>query len=285
MRNSILMKLSRAMRAFHARLTSGFLNPRSDGHVLMLHCGRSGSTLLGDMLDQHPDVFWDGEVVEKLLHNISQKDGVGINHLQGTLSLDDVINRIETRMRTRSGGKIYGIEIQDYHLKFINSSVEDFLIKSKRIGFNRFIYLDRSPIRKMVSHLVATKNDEWHASGKQRVSRRKIHIVPERIYIGHCFTTMKDTLDQMIQFKEKSIRFLSGDHLLKLDYDADIKFDPMAASSKVCAHLDIRDHKPKIKFAKTADLQLSELIENYLEVESALLRSGHLAEGESLNAY
>lgn len=285
MRNSILTKISRAKRAFYARIMSAFLKPRPDGHVLMLHCGRSGSTLLGDMLDQHPDVFWDGEVVEKLLHKTSQKESVGIDHLQGEFSLEDIVNRIANRIRTRSAGRIYGIEIQDYHMDFINCSVEDFLINIKEMGFSKFIYLDRHPIRKMISHLVATQNNEWHINRNQRASRSKIHIVHDRIYIGHRFTTVKESLDQMIKFKEKSIQFLGADHILKLDYDTDIKFDPMEALSKVCAHLEIPENKPKLKFAKTADLQLSDLVENYSEVESALLRSGHLAEGDSLNAY
>ncbi len=285
MRQTIRKKISRAARAINARLVSTFADPRPDGHVLMLHTGRSGSTMLGDMLDQHPKVFWDGEVIEKLLHNISHKEGVGIDHLRGRLSLDDVINQIQRRMRTRSGGKIYGMEIQDYHLDFIESSLEEFLSILIRIGFQKFVYLDRSPIRKMVSHLVATKNNEWHINKPQHVSRSKIIIIPDRIYIGHNFTTMRDSLDKMIQFKEKSIDLLGGQRFLKLDYDTDIRFDPMAASSKVCAHLELPDHKPRIKFAKTADLQLSDLIENYSEVESALLRSGHLAEGESLNAH
>ncbi len=32
------------------------------GCVAMFHVGRSGSTVLGDLLDQHPDIFWDSEI-------------------------------------------------------------------------------------------------------------------------------------------------------------------------------------------------------------------------------
>lgn len=285
MRNSTLKKISRASRALKARLSSALLDPRPDGHVLMLHCGRSGSTLLGDMMDQHPDVFWDGEVVEKMLHSTSRKEGVGIDHLQGRFSLEDVIDKNRHRMRTRAGGKIYGMEIQDYHMKFINCSAEEFLSNARNMGFTNIIYLDRNPIRKLVSHLVATNNGEWHIGVNQRSSKPKIRINPDRIYIGHSMSNLKDSLDQMIYFKKDIDQFLYGEQYLRLGYDADIRSDPTVALSKVCAYLGIPEHKPKIKFAKTADLKLSDLIENYLEVESELFRSGHLSEDDYLNRY
>ncbi|NEQ34055.1 MAG: hypothetical protein F6K04_24205 [Leptolyngbya sp. SIO4C5] len=34
--------------------------------IAMLHYGRCGSTVLGDLLGQHPDIFWDSEVFERL---------------------------------------------------------------------------------------------------------------------------------------------------------------------------------------------------------------------------
>lgn len=285
MRNTLLRKISRVPRAVNARLCSALLDPRPDGHVLMLHSGRSGSTLLGDMMDQHPQVFWDGEVVEKLLHDISRNENIGIDKLENRLSLKDVITKVERRMKTRGGRSIYGMELQDYHLKFIKSSVGDFISELRPLGFNRFIYLDRHPIRKLVSHLIATKKGEWHIGANQRASKPKIRINPDRIYIGHSFSNLFDSLNQMTQFREDSIRNVNGEKYLELSYDDDIKSDPSVAASKICTHLGIPDHQPRIKFAKTADSKLSDLIENYEEIERVLLRSGHLAEGESLNAY
>ena len=72
-----------------ARLRGLASAPLTEGHVLMLHTGRSGSTVLGQMLDQHSGVFWDGELLEKRFHRIARARGVGVNHLYGALDLAD----------------------------------------------------------------------------------------------------------------------------------------------------------------------------------------------------
>ena len=35
------------------------------GVVVMLHIGRCGSTVLANMLDQNPNIFWDGKTARK----------------------------------------------------------------------------------------------------------------------------------------------------------------------------------------------------------------------------
>ena len=34
----------------------------------MFHIGRSGSTVLGKMLDEHPEIAWDGEVYAPIIN-------------------------------------------------------------------------------------------------------------------------------------------------------------------------------------------------------------------------
>ena len=104
--NSLFKRvLEHGPRHASARVRSLALPTRADGHVLMLHTGRSGSTVLGAMLDQHKSIFWDGETIEKRLHRMSAQQGVGISQFYGKLTLGDSISHISNRVRRLSGGR------------------------------------------------------------------------------------------------------------------------------------------------------------------------------------
>ena len=264
----------RGGRLVASRLRS-FVEPlRTDGHVLMLHNGRSGSTLLGDMLDQHPDMFWDGETIEKRLHQRSEREGIGIDRFYGALDPQAEVEEIRRRMQTRCGGRIFGTELQDYHLKMLGLSLPEMIERLRPLGFTKFILLERNHLRKIVSHLIATQKRRHHVGAATKVEVDPIQINPERIYIGHKSTTLREVLEQYAEFARSARAALRKQDLLELSYEEHIETDPNVAAAKVCEFLGLPSHRASIKFGKTTNVPLSAAVKNYAEVVRSLEATG-----------
>ncbi|MEO0417764.1 MAG: hypothetical protein AAF249_02790 [Pseudomonadota bacterium] len=263
----------RGPRALSSRLRGLVQSPRDEGHVLMVHNGRSGSTLLGDMLDQNPNIFWDGETLEKMFHRLSDEAGQGIDKLYGSLSFDAAVAEIEDRLDKLAGNRVFGTELQDYHPVMVSSDLEQFVERLKRTGFTRFISLQRSHLRKLVSHVVATQKEQFHVSSGAKVRVKQIRINPDRIYIGHRFTTLLDALSTYQEFSEATQRLFDAEDALFLTYEDHIKSDPTVALDKAIEFLGVENHQPKINFGKTTDIAIKDLIENFDEVSDVLAGS------------
>lgn len=266
--------INRGPRAVKARLRSLLKEPPPSGHVLMLHNGRSGSTLLGDMLDQHPAVFWDGETIEKKLHRLHGQKGLGFEELWGEMKLADGVGEVRRRMRTRAGGRLFGSEVQDYHPLMLGSDIRTYIRQMRRLGFTRFVYLERNYIRKIVSHAVATKRETFHVGQGENPGRTRVRINPDRLYIGHRFTTLNKALRQYQQFRNEALDELRNDAVLNLSYEQDIQANPQVAAKKMCAFLDLPPHEPEIKFGKTTNRPLEDVIENFDEIASTIEQAG-----------
>jgi len=263
----------RGPRAALSRFRSIVQRPRKDKHILIMHNGRSGSTLLGDMMDQHPDIFWDGETFEKLIHRTAEAENIGVDTLYGRYSLEDGIEEIRSRMKTRAGNRIFGTEIQDYHLEMMGTDLGAFLDKIRPLGFDTFIYLNRNYIRKIVSGLVAVKRNSFHVGAATSTKKPKLHIDPNRSYIGHRFTSIMDALNLYKKFHTDMERALQGEEILNLTYEEDIQNNPLVAAQKICDFANLPRHTPKIKFGKTTNFPLSDIIENYDEIRNLVSNS------------
>lgn len=273
---------ARGPRALRSAAQSVFRGPRGAGNVLMLHNGRSGSTLLGDMLDQHQDIFWDGETLEKKLHRIQGQRKCGFAELYGSFNLDDGVDEISRRLDRRAAGRIFGTEIQDYHVEIMETDVESFLGRLKDLGFDRFIFLERNYLRKIVSHIIATQRRAFHINAGENVSHHKIHIDPDCVYVGHRQTTLLKVFCQYRQFFQRAQDAVAGSESLHLRYEDDLQTDPGIAVGRVCQFLGVTAHKPVIKFGKTTDMPLKDLIDNFDQIIDLVLDSEFHAEAENM---
>lgn len=263
--------IRKALRIARPLVESAIVPRRSEGHVLVLHTGRSGSTLLGDMLDQHPDVFWDGEVLEKMLHRLARKQSVGIDALFGTLTAEQAFDEITTRQRWFAGGKVFGIEIQDYHLDFFGIDIATLVARLRPLGFTRFVILDRrDQLRKVTSHVLAQERGFHHLSAPRADLKKRVHLSIDRIYAGHRFRSLDDVLESYSEFFVNAREELRDDGVLQLEYETHVESDPLNAYALICRHIGVEPQAPEIKFVKTAPQPLSELLENHDEVVAFL---------------
>ena len=265
-----------------ARLRGLASAPLGEGHVLMLHTGRSGSTVLGQMLDQHSGVFWDGELLEKRFHRIARARGVGVNHLYGALDLADAVALIRRRMKALSGGRVFGLEVQDYHLEMLGTDAASLLGELRALGFTRFVILNRNPIRKLVSHIAATERGQHHVGVAERVKADKVSIDCDEIYAGHRFASVEEVLGQYSDFFAAFERLLEGEDVLRLSYTAHVEASPLVAYEAICGYLGLTPEEPAITLRKTTNRNLADVIENYAEFEARMVRSRFAADLEEI---
>jgi hypothetical protein len=226
------------------------------------------------MLDQHRDVFWDGEVLELLLHNLARRRGCGIDSLAGKLTPSMALAAIRRRFRRRKGTGLYGLELQPYQLELFGLGLRTVLNELRGLGFTRFVILDReNQLQKLASHVLAQHRGMHHtALGVSGVEQ--IAIRPQRVYLGHRFRTLADALRLYDSFLSDARELLVGEEPLMLDYDAHISADPLVAYRLLCAHLGLEAEAPGIKYRKTAPVSFRDLVSNADEVLAYVEQEG-----------
>lgn len=121
--------------------------PQTQRKIAMLHEGRCGSTVLGDLLNQHPLIDWEGEIFQHRRSEICRR-----------LQLEYPMAYIKWR-RLRSEKSFYGFETKTIdHLNLMGLSLPEYTRRLKDIGVSSFIYLDRrNNLRRTVSKIVGRK--------------------------------------------------------------------------------------------------------------------------------
>ncbi|MEO8444147.1 MAG: hypothetical protein ABI567_03965, partial [Gammaproteobacteria bacterium] len=145
--------------------------------VTTFHIGRCGSTVLGDLLDQHPAVRWLGEIHEWAeFREQTAPAGAG----------SELIRRLRTRLPGVTK-PVAGVEAKFYHLHDHGVPLEAFLneLRAEAAGGTcRFIVLRRKNyLRKIVSSLAARQRGRWFARPGSPVPLVRLAINPERVCI------------------------------------------------------------------------------------------------------
>ncbi len=231
----------------------------------MFHVGRSGSVAIGDLLHQHPYVFWDGEVYERLFQERERE----LRRKVGRGDLDvDAIAHLQSRLaRHWNGHLVYGFEAKFFHLEILQLDLEDFIRRLDTMEFARFIVLKRkNTLRKVISSLIAHQTGRWHLRAGQQAAEAKVHVDVDRVGIDR---TEKGLL-QLLSDYEKSFRELDlvvhGRSTLRLTYEDHILPDPLIAYRRACSFLDLVPGSPVVRTHRTNPFKLCDMVENFDEV-------------------
>jgi hypothetical protein len=234
---------------------------RSD-NVVMFHMGRSGSSVLGNLLDQQPNLKWDGEIYEP------GKMAPLIRLLPSYIT-DNPYKFLRSRM-LQAGKNIYGFEMQYYHLSLIHASLSEFLDNLKRLGYSKYILLERkNHLRIILSILIAQKTSKWHHRQGEKSKQTQIRINVSNVF-GHDGKTLTDYLEyyhrSFLEFKNH----LSNLSFLSLTYEADILQNPIDGYRRVCDFLSFEKLEPNISYGKVNPYKIRDLVINFTEVQQAL---------------
>jgi hypothetical protein len=229
--------------------------------VVTFHIGRCGSTVLGDLLNQHPRVQWLGEIHEwPEFRDQAAPAGPG----------SELIRRLRTRLPAVQKPFI-GVEAKFFHLHDHGVALDEFLSELRAEGKCRFIVLRRrNYLRKIVSSLAARQRGRWFVKPGTVLPPARLAINPDRVCIDGDAQPLIDYLEDWdAQFAQLDAALL-GEDPLPLAYEDDIEQDPRVAYRKVCAWLGVPAENPGIRYSRTTTEPLAEIITTMAAVRSAL---------------
>jgi glycosyltransferase involved in cell wall biosynthesis len=223
--------------------------------VAMIHHGRCGSQVLGDLLNQHSQILWEGEIFEPLIHELPKRP---MSHL---------------RQRVHACGKAtYGFETKLHHPRLIGLDWPEYVNALEQLGFRKFIIQRRrNLLRAFVSGLVAkAKGHVYHVPAGTPTSLKRLIIDPKAVYFFDEPANLLETLRFTTRRLESVQQLFRGHEVVHLTYEDDIAEEPKRGYRKVCEFLSIEEEPVGVSLGRTTPFPLCDVIENFDEVKAAL---------------
>ena len=238
-------RLRKARRFFQGLL---FGRRRETRLAILVHPGRTGSTLLGDLLDQHESIDWAGEIFSKVhrserhhlmksflwrLRNPLLRDGEGRVLWRETLE----------RRRQRSALPILGVEIktnQIFRQRLFGPDPAAALAALNAAADLPLIFLHRrNHLERYVSAAAAKLRSRHNFESGQSPERIEVPIRGQLIdpaYFGEKME-INDWLDRVVALEAELAALVQACGGLCLSYEEDIAADPAVAYAKAVRHL------------------------------------------------
>lgn len=231
--------------------------------VAMFHTGRCGSTVIADLIGQHPEVAWAGELFEPFMHEETS--------LTGAALIDDVISN----QRAKARGRFFGFEtkyLAQQHLSAgcIGMPIVPYVGELKHLGFSKFIVLHRKNyLRRALSAAVGRHTNSWHsASVPSRPT--KVVLDLERFPTGVATSPLLTLFADMDAAYQQLLDGLGGESPLLLTYESDVESDPLDAYNKLVAFLGVPSANPIVRLQKSNPFSYEDTVSNWNEVVSLL---------------
>lgn len=236
------------------------------GKIAMLHYGRCGSSVLCDLLEQHPDIFWDAEVFERMFRK----------QLREARFIQDPILLLRVRMAL-ARNRYYGFETKchpAYHLcpPILNTSSSSYIETLKQLGYGHFVVLKRQNyLRQQVSEEVGRQSGHvWHQPAGAAASVRQITIDVNCVRFGGYRVCLLESFKERDQGYGELSSLLASDRALWLTYEEHILHDPTKGYQQVCDFIGVEPHAVTIKRSRTNPFPLKDILQNFAEVEACL---------------
>jgi len=230
-------------------------------HVAMFHPGRCGSTVLGGLLGQHPDIFWGGEIYHRTNDEI---------YIQEHFPMFKLFWRMMT-----SAKKHYGYEVKYLHKgqqQLIGLDWPIYVQRLWQMGCKHFIFLGRkNSLRNLVSIAVSLARNKWHQTPSEIEELTKVKIDVEGVLTTNGYMTLLEYLDryQDAQYEIKHVLKRYG--YLQLYYEDDIAIDPILGYQRVCQYLGVAEYNQvSIQYARTNPFLIKDIVSNFDEVSRML---------------
>jgi hypothetical protein len=245
---------------------NGWLKNKSlpEHRMLMFHFGRSGSTVLADLLDQNPEVTWQGEYIRKFYAPLDRR---GLEKVHLPVDADRLLLDVMAGTPT----PYFGCEAKFFHLEQLGISLPAYLESLHRQKFTHFIVLERKNyIRKIASSLVARKRRRYRQPPDAPAELTKIAIHPHRVRIDRTALPLVELLESYSRGFEELQTLLKGSNVLNMTYEDDLLKDPAAGYQKACAYWGLTPVPVKVHYGRSNPFPLEAVIKNYDEVVAAL---------------
>lgn len=210
--------------------------------------GRSGSTLLVDLMNSHPSVHSDLELLKRKLVNPA-----GVIKQRSKLANADV----------------YGFKLLSYQLRDVQSG-----IKKKKIFFNSLVDMGYKPIHlyrenlifQSLSLIYALYRFQWHNKNGKDQKKSKMWVDVEKL---------EKTITDLELLREYEEQTLYGLHHLKVSYERDLENGASHSNTiaRISEFLELPKVEPNTKLRKVTPSSLSKFVVNEEEVMTFLENS------------
>ena len=227
------------------------------------HFGRCGSTLLGDMLDGHPNIEWRGELFHPLIKKPEELDWIK--------SPFDLL----THPLAKTNSRLFGFETKFQHLgrKGLDLELGEFLQRLAEFGFGKFILLKRNNyLRQAISVARGKLAGQWHYSSEQpnpqfaplKLDVNSIILSGRNREILECFEFMNQTYEAAQTALEARLP------TLQLEYENDLEEDPDSGFQKTIQFLDLPYANSQVTVRKLGGQPIEHMLTNFSEVQDRL---------------
>ncbi len=240
--------------------------------VVNWHIGRCGSSVLGSLLDQHPDIHYSNEIFSPYM---PRRRGEKV-----LPSIEQVV--LESRKMFASNVHLFEVKhlpAQNLGL-YPSLNVANWLKMFASLGYQSHILLHRrNGLRRMVSHLRAAENGVYVATAgsSEDQSQPKLTLPLRDIRHGFEVRSLLGWLQeyergwqQMQTLFSHCARESSAFRWLSLTYENDLAQSPLDGYQRVCTFLGLSEFEPNLRYRKLNPGSLSELIANWDEIRALL---------------
>lgn len=237
-------QLRGSLRALDLRWVAG-----ERRRFLIFAQGRAGGTLLGTLLDDHPDVRCEGEVLYRPVALPRTWCHAG---------------------RARNRGVVYGCRVKIYQLTAFQR-VRDphrWLQSMHRLGW-QIVYLRRDNLlRQVLSGAVLSATGVFHRTVDDQTAATRVHVD---------LPTTLELLDVRASILDDEATALRGLPHLELHYERDLLTAEAQAATmpRVFEFLGLEDQPVGSPLRRTGTSRLSDQVENYEELARALIGTPH----------
>lgn len=215
--------------------------------------GRTGSTLLLDLINNNPQVLADGEIF-----NVDLVGKIKFPNLY----LKSCLNKAKVLKKS-----CYGFRLKFTDLKNDQDIPEqaDYLRKLYNEGW-KVVFLEReNSLRLAISDLMVTRTNKYHIRDSN-TAIPKIMIDPAELL---------DQIRIREDYKKMEKEYLKDVQYLHIIYESDLldSMNHQICADKIFEFLGVDSIKVSTKLSKTTTTQLSDTIKNYNEVEDVILNS------------
>jgi LPS sulfotransferase NodH len=226
---------------------------------------RSGSTLLLELINAHPDINCEGELFNKIYRYVNPKWFLLMLRRFPVLYINHRLKK--------SDSPVYGFKLFFFQV----NDPEKLLKQLNRRGW-KFIWIRREDIlAQSLSNILALETNHWHRRKNENARQKTLTIPPERLL---------KVLKNRTRWKIKEQKMIENYDHLPVVYERDLKNKEkwQETLDKVFRYIGVEPVSVKTNLEKTDVRPYSERIENYDELIETMKNSqfAHLLENTDL---
>ena len=241
--------------------------------LLLVHFGRSGSTVLVNMLGKHTRINWAAEI-----YTTEEEDKK--NFIDGIDEFVAFPSAIE-----KPGNMVFGFELKylNYlnHIRNVSPKTKEgfceLVDRFSKEGYTPFLLVRENVLRRMVSVRMGMERGIWHAQSNVHpashttVQRIELTVEYFRDWDTGCAGALSETIECAVGVQNYLIQFFKQRGWNVISYEKHIQDDPRIAYRKVLdwARIDYEERDADLQ-RTTGSRGLDTVLANYQEVAKHL---------------